>query len=51
MINFPTQILDFDSHRLAPLDLFISSNGSICSTVGFISLENFDYVVFSVSTH
>ena len=33
----------------ALLDLFISSNASICSTMAFSSLENSDHVVVSVS--
>ena len=33
MVNFPTQIPDCDSHSLALLDLFLSSDASICSTM------------------
>ena len=33
MVNFPTRIPDCDSHSPALLDLFISSNASICSTM------------------
>ena len=33
MVNFPTQIRDCDSHSSALLDLFFSSNASICSTI------------------
>ena len=35
MINFPTWIPDYDSHSPALLDLFISSDTSICSTTAF----------------
>ena len=49
MVNFPTQIPDCDSHSPALLDLFISSDASICSTMDFPPLGNFDYVVVSVS--
>ena len=33
MVNFPTRIPDCDSHSPAVLDLFISSDATICSTV------------------
>ena len=49
MVNFPTQIPDCDSHSPALLDLFISSDASICSTMVFPQLENSDNVVVSVS--
>ena len=49
MVNFPTQIPDFDSHSPPLLDLFLSSNASICSTMAFPPLENSDHVVVSVS--
>ena len=49
MVNFPTRILDCDSHRPALLDLFLSSDPSICSTIAFPPLENSDHVVVSVS--
>ena len=45
MIGFPTVILDCHSHGLALFDLFISSDPSVCSTVAFSPLENFDQVV------
>ena len=35
MVNFPTCIPDCDSHSPALLDLFISSETSICSTMVF----------------
>ena len=49
MINFPTQIPDCDSHSPALLDLFISSDTSICSTMAFLPLGNSDHVIVSVS--
>ena len=45
MVNFPTSIQDCDSHSLAFLDLFHSSDASICFTMAFPPLENFDHVV------
>ena len=45
MVNFPTQIPDCDSHSPALLDLFISSDASICSTMVFPPLGNSDHVV------
>ena len=48
MVNFPTQIPDCDSHSPALLDLFISSDASICSTMAFPPLGNSDHVVVSV---
>ena len=47
--NFPTRILDYDSHSPALLDLFISSDASICSAMAFPPLGNSDHVVVSVS--
>ena len=49
MIYIPTWIPDCDSDSPALLDLFISSDHSICSTVAFPSLRNYDHVVVSVS--
>ena len=49
MVNFPTRIADCDSHSTALLDLFLSSDASICSTMAFPPLGNFDHVVVSVS--
>ena len=49
MVNFPTWIPDCDSHSPALLDLFISSEASICSTMAFPPLGNSDHVVFLVS--
>ena len=45
MVNFPTRIPDCDSHSPALLDLFISSDASICSTMVFPPLGNSDHVV------
>ena len=49
MGNFPTRIPDCDSHSPALLDLFVSSDGIVCSTMTFPSLGNSDHVVVSVS--
>ena len=49
MVNFPTRIPGCDSHSPALLDLFISSDASICSTMAFPPLGNSDHVVVSVS--
>ena len=49
MVNFPTWFPDRDSHSPALLDLFISSDTSICSTMAFPPLGNSDHVVVSVS--
>ena len=49
MVNFPTQIPDCDSHSPALLNLFISSDASICSAMAFPPLGNSGYVVVSVS--
>ena len=38
-----------DSHSPALLDFFLSSDASICSTMAFPPLGNFDHVVVSVS--
>ena len=51
MVNFPTRIPDCDSHSPALLDLFISSDASICSTMAFPPLGNSDHVVVSVSVN
>ena len=45
IVNFPTRI----PHSPAILDLFISSDASICSTIAFPPLGNSDHVVVSVS--
>ena len=49
IVNFPTRIPDCDSHSPALLDLFISSDASIFSTMAFPPLGNSDHVVVSVS--
>ena len=49
MVNFPTWIPNCDSHSPALLDLFRSSDTSICSTMAFLPLGNSDHVVVSVS--
>ena len=49
MVGFPTQIPDSDSHSPALLELFLSSDASICSTIAFPPLGNSDHVVVSVS--
>ena len=49
MVNFRTHIPDCDSHSPALLDLFISSDASIYSTMAFPPLGNSDHVVVSVS--
>ena len=48
-VNFPTRIPDRDSHSPALLDLFLSPDASICSTMVFPPLGNSDHVVVSVS--
>ena len=45
MVNFPTRIPDCDSHSTVLLDLFLSSDVSICSTMAFSPLGNSDHVV------
>ena len=49
MVNFRTQIPDCDSHSPALLDLFLTSDASIFSTMSFPLLGNSDHVVVSVS--
>ena len=49
MVNFPTRISDCDSHSPAHLNLFISSDTSICSTMAFSPFGNSAHVVVSVS--
>ena len=49
IIYFPTRIPDCDSHSPALLDLLLSSDTSICSTMAFPPLGNSDHVVVSVS--
>ena len=47
MVNFPTWIPC--SHSPALLDLFLSSDASICSTMAFHPSGNSDHVVASIS--
>ena len=47
MVDFPTQILDCDSHSPL-LNFFLSSDASICSTMAFPPLGKSDHVVVSV---
>ena len=47
MVNFPTWIPDCDSHSLALLDFFLSSDASICSAMTFSPLGNSDHGVVS----
>ena len=49
MVSFPTRIPDWDSHSPALLDLVLSSDANICSTMAFPPLANSDHVVVSVS--
>ena len=49
MVNFSTRISDSDSHSSALLDVFLSSDASICSTMAFPPLGNSDHVIVSVS--
>ena len=48
MVNFPTWIPDCDSDSPDLLDLFLSSDTSICFTMAFSPWGNSDHVVFSV---
>ena len=45
MVNFPTQIPDYDSDCPALLELFLSSDVSICSTMAFPPLGNSDHIM------
>ena len=45
MVKFPTRIPDCDSHNPALLDLFISSDASIFSTMTLPPMGNSDHVV------
>ena len=49
MVNFPTRIPDCDYYSPTLLDLFLSSDASICSTMAFPPLGNSDHVAVSVS--
>ena len=47
MVNFPPWIPDSDIHSPAFLDLFLSSDASICSAMAFHPLGNSDHVANS----
>ena len=49
MVNFPTWIPDCDSYSPALLDVFLSSDASICSAMDFPPSGNSDHVVVSIS--
>ena len=49
MVNFLTRIPDYDSHSPAHLDLILSFDASIYSTIALPPLGNSDHVVVSVS--
>ena len=49
MVNFPTRIPGCNSHSPALLDLSLSSDDSICSSIAFPPLENSVHVVVSAS--
>ena len=49
IVNFPTRIPDCYSHSPALLELFSSSDVSICSRVAFLPLRNSDHSSVSVS--
>ena len=49
IVKFLTRSPDCDSHSSALLDLFLTSDASICSTMDFPPLGNSDHVVVSVS--
>ena len=51
MVNFPTRIPDCDCHSPALLDLFISSDASICSAMAFHPLGKSNHAVVSVSNN
>ena len=50
MVNFTTRIVDCDSHNPALLDLFLTSDASICSTMAIPPLGNSARVAVSVPT-
>ena len=49
MVNFPTHIPYCGSHSPALLDLFLSSDANICSTMAFPPLGNSNHVVVKFS--
>ena len=50
MVNFHTWISDCDSHNPVILDLFLSSDARICSTMAFPPFGNSGHVAVSVSS-
>ena len=48
MVHFPTRIPDCDSNSPAHLDLFLSSDACICSTMAFPPLGNSGHVSVSI---
>ena len=51
MVDFPAWAPDSDSHNLALLDLFISSDAIVCSTMAFPPLASCEHVLVSVSIY
>ena len=52
MVNFPTWIPDCDSYSPALLDLFLSSDASICFTMAFPPSGYSDHVIeFPLTFH
>ena len=49
MVNFPTGVPDCDSHSPAILDLLLSPDARICSTMVFPPFVNSDHVAVSAS--
>ena len=49
MLDFPMRIPDCDSRSPAFLELFLSSDASICFTMAFPPMGNSDHVVVSVA--
>ena len=49
MFNFPTGILHCDSHSPVLLDLYISSDASICSAMPFVAWRNSGHVAVLIS--
>ena len=47
MVNFSPQIPNCDSHNIVPLDFFLSSDASTCSTIVFPPLRNYDQMWLS----
>ena len=51
MVNFPIRIPDCNSHNPVLLDIFLSSNTSICSAMAFPFPVGNSYVIVTVSIH